>query len=257
MSTLALEGVGVRLGGRVVLQDLSCVLAGGEMLGIIGPNGAGKSTLLRAMAGLLRPDAGRVRLRGRELPSWPAAERARRIGYLPQAAPVHWLLDVRTVVELGRLPWRHGWFSTDEGAHAAVQAALRDAEVEELQDRLVNELSGGERTRVMIARLLAGAPEIILADEPVAALDAYHQLHAMEVLAERAARGTAVAVVLHDLSLAARFCQRILLLDHGGIAAHGAAREILSPAILEPVYGVRIRVLDEDGLVAIIPWQRA
>ena len=257
MSTLALEGVGVRLGGRVVLQDLSCALAGGEMLGIIGPNGAGKSTLLRVMAGLLRPDAGQVRLQGRELPSWPAAERARRIGYLPQAAPVHWLLDVRTVVELGRLPWRHGWFSADEGSHAAVQAALRDAEVEELQDRLVNELSGGERTRVMIARLLAGAPEIILADEPVAALDAYHQLHAMEVLAERAARGTAVAVVLHDLSLAARFCQRILLLDHGGVAAHGAAREILSPAILEPVYGVRIRVLDEDGLVAIIPWQRA
>jgi len=105
-------------------------------------------------------------------------------------------------------------------------------------------------------RLLAGAPGIILADEPVAALDAYHQLHAMEVLAERAARGTAVAVVLHDLSLAARFCQRILLLDHGGVAAHGAARDILCPGVLEPVYGVRIRVLDEDGLVAIIPWQR-
>ncbi|HQY69517.1 MAG TPA: ABC transporter ATP-binding protein [Pseudomonadales bacterium] len=256
MSTLALEGVSVRLGGRAVLQELSCALAAGEMLGIIGPNGAGKSTLLRVMAGLLRPDAGQVRLQGRELQSWPAAERARRIGYLPQAAPVHWPLDVRTVVELGRLPWRHGWFSVDEGARDAVQAALRDAEVEELQGRLVNELSGGERTRVMIARLLAGAPGIILADEPVAALDAYHQLHAMEVLAERAARGTAVAVVLHDLSLAARFCQRILLLDHGGVAAHGAARDILCPGVLEPVYGVRIRVLDEDGLVAIIPWQR-
>ena len=115
MSTLALEGVSVRLGGRAVLQELSCALAAGEMLGIIGPNGAGKSTLLRVMAGLLRPDAGQVRLQGRELQSWPAAERARRIGYLPQAAPVHWPLDVRTVVELGRLPWRHGKDHADIG----------------------------------------------------------------------------------------------------------------------------------------------
>jgi iron complex transport system ATP-binding protein len=256
MSGLALDQVSVRLGARAVLREVSCALAAGEMLGIIGPNGAGKSTLLRVMAGLVEPDAGRVLLQQRELAQWPAPERAREIAFLPQSAPVHWPLTVRAVVELGRLPWRHGWFHADEHAQASVSAALRDAEVEDLQERLISELSGGERSRVMIARLLAAEPRIILADEPVAALDASHQLHAMEVLAERAGRGTAVAVVLHDLSLAARFCQRILLLDQGRIVAHGPAREILRPELLEPVYGVHFRVIEEDGLVAIIPWQR-
>ncbi|HND13830.1 MAG TPA: ABC transporter ATP-binding protein, partial [Pseudomonadales bacterium] len=206
MSALVVDDVRVELDSRAVLAGVSCELAAGEVLGVIGPNGAGKSTLLRVMAGLLHPASGSVRLDGRELQAWPAAERGRRIGYLPQSAPLHWPLDVRTVVELGRLPWQHGWFSVDEAGPAAIATALRDAEVEDLQHRLVNELSGGERTRVMIARLLAAEPLILLADEPVAALDVYHQLHAMELLADRAVRGTAVAVVLHDLSLAARFC---------------------------------------------------
>ncbi len=256
MSALVVDDVRVELDSRAVLAGVSCELAAGEVLGVIGPNGAGKSTLLRVMAGLLHPASGSVRLDGRELQAWPAAERGRRIGYLPQSAPLHWPLDVRTVVELGRLPWQHGWFSVDEAGPAAIATALRDAEVEDLQHRLVNELSGGERTRVMIARLLAAEPLILLADEPVAALDVYHQLHAMELLAERAVRGTAVAVVLHDLSLAARFCDRVLLLHHGAVIACGAAREVLQPAILEPVYGVRMRVIDEDGVAAIIPWQR-
>ncbi len=256
MSVLALDDIGVELGPRTVLAGVSCELAAGEMLGVIGPNGAGKSTLVRVMAGLLPPDRGSVCLDGRELRTWPSRERARRIGYLPQSAPLHWPLDVHTVVGLGRLPWQQGWFSVDEAAPLAVAAALRDAEVEGLQDRLVNELSGGERTRVMIARLLAADPMILIADEPVAALDAYHQLHAMEVLAERAARGTAVVVVLHDLSLAARFCNRVLVLDHGRVVACGDAQQVLQPGVLEPVYGVRMRVIDEDGLRAVIPWQR-
>jgi len=256
MMSLDLENVALRIGGREVLAGLSCAVRAGETLGIIGPNGAGKSSLLRVMAGLAVPQAGVVRLQGRPLAEWPEAERARRIGFLPQSAPLHWPLSVRTVVELGRLPWRRGWFGTDEGAAAAVEAALAAAELRDLQERLVSELSGGERMRVMIARLLAGEPEILLADEPVAALDAYHQLHAMEVLGARAVEGRAVVVVLHDLGLAARFCQRIALLERGRIVAVGPARDILRPEILEPVYGVRIRVIDAGGLLAVIPWQR-
>lgn len=256
MSLLQVSDVVVRLGPRTVLDGVSCSLAAGEILGVIGPNGAGKSTLLRIMAGLLRPDDGNVSLDGRELHRWRANARARRIGYLAQSAPVHWPLDVRTVVELGRLPWQQGWFGIDELASQAVRSAMEAAEVAELQERLVNELSGGERTRVMIARLLAGDPSILLADEPVAALDVYHQLHAMELLAERAMRGTGVVVVLHDLSLAGRFCDRILLLQHGRVMACDKARDVLQPSVLEPVYGVRMRVVEQDGMLAVIPWQR-
>lgn len=228
MSLLTLVDVAVHLGGRAVLQQASFALHEAEVVGIIGPNGAGKSSLMRAMAGLIEPATGRVSLDGRALADWPGMERARELAYLPQSAPVHWPLSVRAVVELGRLPFRRGWFATDGGAAAAVRAAMAETEVEKLQDRLLTELSGGERTRVMIARLLAAQPRVILADEPVAALDAYHQLHVMELLSGRAASGAAVAVVLHDLGLAARFCTRILLLDKGRIVADGTPAELLA-----------------------------
>jgi len=249
--------VAARLGTREVVHGASCSLRSGEVLGIIGPNGAGKSSLLRIMAGLLAPHRGEVRLEGRALGEWPARERARTIAWLPQSAPVHWPLTVRTVVELGRLPYRSGWFGTDPDGTEAVAQALRQAEVEALEERLVTELSGGERTRVMVARLLAAAPRVVLADEPVAALDAYHQLHVMELLVRRARAGAAVAVVLHDLGLAARFCDRILLLDGGRVVTVGEAARVLCAELLEPVYGVRMRVLEIDGLLTVIPWERA
>ncbi len=256
MSLLTLTDVAVHLGGRAVLQQASFALHAREVVGIIGPNGAGKSSLMRAMAGLIEPAAGCVSLDGRALADWPGMKRARELAYLPQSAPVHWPLSVRAVVELGRLPFRHGWFATDIGATEAVRAAMVETEVEELQDRLLTELSGGERTRVMIARLLAAQPRVILADEPVAALDAYHQLHVMELLSGRAASGAAVAVVLHDLSLTARFCTRILLLDQGRIVADGTPAEVLQPALLEPVYGVRMRLIEDEGVTIVVPWQR-
>ena len=130
MSRLVLRGVDLALGGREVLRALDCELAPGVMLGIIGPNGAGKSSLLRVMAGLLKPGRGEVLLDDRPLSDWPRNVRARRVAYLPQAAPLHWPLAVRAVVELGRLPWRSGWFGADEGAPRAVSEAMRLAEIE-------------------------------------------------------------------------------------------------------------------------------
>ena len=257
MSALACRAIDLSYGPHQVLRDVSCNVRGGEVLGIIGPNGAGKSSLMRIMAGIQMPGAGEVLLDGKSLPLVPGRERARTLAYLPQSAPMHWPLSVRTVVELGRLPYRSGWFGTDEHAGAAVETALREAEVTDLQDRLLTELSGGERTRVMIARLLATDPRVILADEPVAALDAYHQLHVMEVLARHAEQGAAVAVVLHDLGLAARFCQSILLLQNGRVVCHGKADEVLRPEMLEPVYGVEMRMIEEQGISVMVPWRRS
>jgi iron complex transport system ATP-binding protein len=256
VSRLVLRGVDLTLGGREVLRALDCELEPGAMLGIIGPNGAGKSSLLQVMAGLLRPRCGEVLLDDRPLAAWPQRALARRLAYLPQSAPVHWPLAVRTVVELGRLPWRTGWFGADAGAARAVAEAMRLAEIEELADRLVTELSGGERMRVMVARVLAAEPAIILADEPIAALDAYHQLQVMEVLARRAREGLAVAVVLHDLGLAARFCDRLLLLDRGAVVSADVPGRVLAPELLEPVYGVRMRRIDTDGVIIPVPWER-
>jgi ABC-type cobalamin/Fe3+-siderophores transport system ATPase subunit len=257
MSTLECRSVALRYGARDAVRDVSCELRAGELLGIIGPNGAGKSSLLRAMAGLARPTAGSVLLDGRDLAAWRPGDRARLLAYLPQSAPLHWPLSVRAVVELGRLPFQAGWFVADAGADEAVDAALREAEVTHLQDRLVTELSGGERARVMIARLLAAAPRVMLADEPVAALDAYHQLHVMEVLARHVAQGAAAAVVLHDLGLAARFCQHILVLQEGCVARIGSAAEVLVPEVLEPVYGVRMRAFDADGVTVMVALRRS
>ena len=256
MNTLELHDVGVSLGGRSVLRGASLSLRAGELVGVIGPNGAGKSSLLRVMAGLLDPERGEVRLDGRALADWPADARGRELAWLAQGAPVHWPLSVRAIVELGRLPFRSGWFDADIGGERAVAAAMRDAEVEDIADRLVTELSGGERSRVMLARVLAGAPRLILADEPVAALDAYHQLQVMELLTARAGAGAAVVVVLHDLGLAARYCPRIVLLDEGHVVADGQASEVLRPEVLEPVYRVGMRVLEQDGLRAVVPWRR-
>jgi iron complex transport system ATP-binding protein len=256
VNALELQAVDARLGGRRVLAGATLAVRSGELLGVIGPNGAGKSSLLRVMAGLLEPAAGAVRLDGRALADWPMAQRGREIAWLAQGAPVHWPLSVRAVVELGRLPYRTGWFDADTDGEQAIGAAMRDAEVGDIAGRLVTELSGGERARVMLARVLAGTPRLILADEPVAALDAYHQLQVMELLAARAAAGAAVVVVLHDLGLAARFCPRVVLLDEGRVVADGAAREVLQPAVLEPVYRVEMRVLEQDGLRAVLPWRR-
>lgn len=254
---LALQGIDLDRGGRRVLDGVDIELRSGEVLGIIGPNGAGKSTALRVMAGLQSPDAGAVLFDGQPLAAHAVVERARSIGYLEQSASVHWPLSVRAVVELGRLPWRGGWFGSDSGAAAAIDAAMQVADVGEFSSRLLSELSGGEAMRVMIARVLAGEPAIILADEPVAALDVNHQLQVMELLSERAHAGAAVVIVLHDLMLAARFCDRLVLMDRGRVVCSGSPAEVLDTDVLENTYGVEMhRVEPEPGVSVPIPWRR-
>lgn len=253
MSVLSATGVSVRLGERQVLDRVDLELPRGELLGLVGPNGAGKSTLLRVLAGLLRAESGTILWEGRDLLSLARRQRARTIAYLPQSAPVHWELTVATVVELGRLPWRRAWRPDPRGP-SAVEHALQEAGLEELANRSVTTLSGGERMRVMLARLLAGESELLLADEPVAALDLAHQHQVMRLLEAQARNERCVIAVLHDLSLAARFCDRLVLIDDGRIVAAGTPEEVLDPALLTRVYGVLVRRIEHEGAIVILPW---
>ena len=237
---------------KSLLNGISLNLNASEMVAIIGPNGAGKSSLMRALMGLIPDVGGSVLLNGRELSQVDMQMRAKQIAYMPQQQPVAWPLSVRHTVELGRLPHLGFRRRLQEEDEWAVNEAMVMADVTHLADRSVDTLSGGELSRVMISRLFAGQAPIILADEPIAALDPYHQLHIMELLQLHCQRGGSAMVVMHDLTMAARFCQRIVVMQCGFIVAEGKPDEVLSDDLLARVYGVS--VARPDGM--IIPQSR-
>ena len=250
---LALENVEVRYGAASALASVTAVLAPGQVIGLIGPNGAGKTTLLKACAGLVRPNAGRVTLGDRALNAWPAAARARIIGYLPQAREVAWPVGVARLVALGRLPHLASWQEPDDQDRQVVAMALAATDTAALWNRPVTTLSGGELARVLIARLLAGAPEILLADEPIAGLDPEHSLQVMRLFRGLAERGRTVVVVLHDLTMAARFCDRLILLDHGRIVADAAPRTVLTQETLSRHYNINAAIVPFEGEILVVP----
>ncbi len=253
-ASLQAEGVTVRLGQSEVLTNAAFALREGECVGLIGPNGAGKTTLLRVLAGLIKPGSGNVALDGLPFASWPARERARQVGYLAQAAIAHWPMTVEHIVALGRLPRRDPFRGLSETDTRAVDAALAKVDASHLRDRNVTTLSGGERARVMLARVLAGEPRFLLADEPGAGLDPAHQLRLMEHLSDLAHGGHGVAVVLHDLTLAARYCDRLVLLQSGRVVADGAAGDVMTDHNMATVFGVRCIRASQAGEPLVVAW---
>lgn len=255
MVSVAIEGLSVELGRRRVVDDVTARFSAGEMVGVIGPNGAGKSTLMRAMLGLA-PFAGRVRLDDRDLASLSARERARRLAYLPQGQTLHWPLTAERLVALGRLPHLAPLSKLGPDDRAAVAEAMARADVGHLMGRVATELSGGERARVMLARALAVGAAGLVADEPLAALDPGHQIDVMELLAREARGGALVVVVLHDLTMAARYCDRLLLLDGGRLVAQGAPAEVLTAERLRTVYGISAMVDLAGAAPMVVPLHR-
>ncbi|MBP9865173.1 MAG: ABC transporter ATP-binding protein [Candidatus Omnitrophica bacterium] len=256
MNLIEAQNLRVHLGHVPVVRDLSITVKAGEITGLIGPNGAGKSTLIKALAGFLEPEAGQVLLQDRPLGQWKAYERAQRIGYLPQGGRIHWPLIVERAVELGRIPHQAAWQPLSESDHAAVRDAMKQTDIASLADRRVDTLAGGERTLVMLARVLAGNPLIVLADEPVAGLDPNHQLQVMELFASLAAAGRTVLVVLHDLSLAARFCQKLYFMKAGCFIASGSPQEVLTAENLKTGYSIEARLTSGPDGLGILPWKR-
>lgn len=251
--TLAAQDIHVALGGRPILKGASLALAPGEIVAIAGANGAGKSTLLRALAGLRTPDAGTVSLDGRALAGLERGTLAREIAYLPQDRVVHWPVTVRTLVGLGRLPHRAISAAESAADRDAITSAMAATDVAGFAGRPVTELSGGERARVLLARALAQEARFLIADEPAAGLDPQHELQLFAHLVRLAEMGKGVAVALHDLSLALRFCHRVALLKDGKVMADGPAGDVVTESNLAAAYGIRATLGRVDGLPVVLP----
>lgn len=251
---LVLESVGVSLGERPVLRDVTCTVAPGEVVGLLGRNGVGKTTLLRVASGTLAADVGSVSIDDRPLSSFSRRALARRIAVVPQDLHVPFPFLAGEVVLMGRTP-HQSWFgfeSADDVARA--RDAMERMGIAHLENRSVLELSGGERQLVMFARALAQAPELLLLDEPTAFLDLSHRIDVLQVVREHVADGGSAVVVSHDLALSARVCDRLVVLVDGEVVAQGSPSEVLEPELLRRAFGIEADILQgPDGLPVVVP----
>jgi len=246
VSALAAGNVTVSIGTKQIVRDANLTLSAGDLVALVGPNGAGKTTLMRALAGLI-PSRGTITVQGKPLDALSPGERARAIAYLPQGHIFHWPMSVEAIVMLGRAPHGDAFSSTSPDDRAAVVQAMATTETQVFAERAVTTLSGGEKARVALARALATQAPILLADEPTAALDPRHQLTVMAMLRGAADSGGAILAIMHDLTLAARFADRVLVMDDGRIVAEGTPAEALTPERLAAVFGIEAAIVEVGG----------
>jgi iron complex transport system ATP-binding protein len=246
VSALSAANVTVRLGAKEIVRDATLSLAAGELVALVGPNGAGKTTLMRALAGLI-PAQGTITLGGKPIASLLPRERARAISYLPQGHIFHWPMSVESIVLLGRAPHGDPFSTASPDDRVAVTRAMATTETQMFLGRAVTTLSGGEKARVALARALATQAPVLLADEPTAALDPRHQLVVMELLHRAARSGNAILAIMHDLTLAARFADRVLVMNEGRIVAAGPPPDALAPERLATVFGIEAATVAIDG----------
>jgi iron complex transport system ATP-binding protein len=249
--TIAAHKLSITLQQKLVVDSVDLCFVNGRITAVLGPNGAGKTSLVKALAGLISPTSGRVTLDGGPLPL--LAERARRIGYLPQNCAPAWNITVRELVALGRLPHRARLSAETQNDVTHIQEAMLATHTEQLADRTIDSLSGGERARAAMARVLAGQPEWIIADEPFASLDPPHQRDLASVFARVARSGTGIIVVLHQLNTAFQLADDVVLLANGAVVAAGDVASCLNPKNLKITFGIDFEVIEQNELRAILP----
>jgi iron complex transport system ATP-binding protein len=248
---LSARNVSVIRGRRNIVDDATMALNAGELTILAGPNGAGKTTLARAMAGVLAFN-GSVTFDGLDLTAMPPRARARALAYLPQGHQFHWPMSVRSIIALGREPHADPFSQQSAADRAAIQRAMEATATEDFATRTITTLSGGERARVAMARALATEAPVLIADEPTASLDERHQLIVMELLQQIAHQGAAVLAIIHDLTLAMRFADRVVLMNEGRIVANDTPPLALTPDRIAAVFGITVnRVETPDGPLLI------
>ncbi len=254
--SLAFENISLTLRNRKILNDVSGLFKRGRVTVILGANGAGKSSLLSCLAGLRQPQTGRIIVDDRSIHEMEGKERGRLIGLLPQRPDIHWNIDVKTVVGLGRLPHSGRW-GMNAADHEAVAKAMEATDCTGLAERKVLRLSGGELGRVLLGRVLAGEPQWLLADEPLASLDPAHQFDVLDKLKNYAEAGNGVVIVLHDLTQAARCADDIMIMKDGAILAAGSRDDVIVPDIMAQAYGVEVQISTSDnGEPLVVPVRR-
>ena len=245
--SLSVSSLSVQKSGKTILSDVTFTAPAGQVTGLIGPNGAGKSTLLAAILGLEQA-TGTAAFDAQNLPAMPRRDRARMVAFVEQSASTEERLTVRDVVALGRIPHEAAWQSAPSPEDGAiVDRALAETGMTAFATRRFDTLSGGEQQRVHLARALAQQPRLLLLDEPTSHLDIRGQLQLLALLRRKAAEGMTVVLALHDLNLAARFCDHVVVLSNGALAAEGTPRAVLTPALLNAVYGVSARLIPDPG----------
>jgi ABC-type cobalamin/Fe3+-siderophores transport system ATPase subunit len=259
MPSMSLRARAIRAGydQRLILDGVDLTLRPGQLMCLLGPNGAGKSTLVRCLCGLIELQGGSLQINDQSISSLNPASRAQKIGFLPQEINPSFNFRVDQAVALGARVAGHGhWFQkqADSATQAAVDRALTLVDALHLRDRQLDALSGGERRRVLLASVLAQEPQFLLLDEPTAMLDLEHQVTLFEALSELSRSGLGIMIVTHDLNLAARWADQIVLLRDGAVATQGSADQVLTRPILEAVFGPRFELLQsKDGSPAVIP----
>lgn len=242
------ENLSAGYGTSDVVKSITAQAKAGELIALIGPNGCGKSTLLKTLCGIIPPSSGRAMMNGKALNDMPLKARAKSIAYLAQSREALPSMSSEEVIRLGRAPYRGALGKISSDGENAIHSALSRTKSEALANRRFDSLSGGEQARVLLARALAVDAPLLLADEPIAALDPFYQLSTMEILKAEAKRGKTVITALHDLSLAAHFADRIWMMHHGQIIAEGVADKVLSAENLKTVFGIK---LPKDGFALL------
>lgn len=243
-SLYELDGASFEAGGRALLRPLALTLRAGRMIALIGHNGSGKSTLLKLLGRQQAPTHGTIRLHGIDLAHWNTREFARRVAYLPQHPPAGTGMTVRELVALGRYPWHGALGRLHENDHASIDAALRLTDTARFATQLVDHLSGGERQRAWLAMLVAQNASCLLLDEPTSALDIAHQIEVLRLLRELTdTRHLTVVIVLHDINLAARFCDRLIALHSGALLADGTPEQLMHGDMLQSIYGIPMDIV--------------
>jgi iron complex transport system ATP-binding protein len=245
---LELSDISYQQGSLSILRQASCAFQIGKITALVGPNGAGKTSLLKIAAGLVVPDRGAISL-GPLSEDGRAAfadrlTRAQQIAYLPQFQPLAWPMACRDIVALGRLPHKSDFAALDGDDEAQIDRAMARCRVTSFADRAIDQLSGGEQARVLMARLLASAPNVYLLDEPIQSLDPSAQLTLMSLMREEADNGKTVVMVLHDLNLAARFCDHVIALQAGAVAFEGTPKQVFTSSNLRPIFNVEMDQVD-------------